>query len=112
MAEVNNSSVQENKPQKRKRGNPTGKGGFQDHPELRNNGGRIKNPLKEFQREQFMKMSDKEKLEFLNQVMPYQRWTMAEGNPDSHVDANVKDSTFSDDEIAAAKQFIHERTKH
>lgn len=66
--------------------NPTGKGGFQDHPELRNNGGRPRNPLKEYQRERFSKMSEKEKEEFLKKVAPELRWRMAEGNPDTTTD--------------------------
>lgn len=63
--------------------NPTGKGGFKDHPELINKGGRIKNPLKEFQREEFAKMTDKEKRAYLKLVDPFNKWRMAEGNPTS-----------------------------
>ena len=64
-----------------KNNNPTGKGGFNEHPENRNDGGRLPNPLKAFQREKFEKMSDKEKEEFLNKIDEYKRWAMAEGNP-------------------------------
>ena len=66
--------------------NPTGKGGFQDHPELRNNGGRIRNPLKEFQRQEFANMTDEQKRDYLVEVDKYRRWTMAEGNPEDTTD--------------------------
>jgi hypothetical protein len=66
--------------------NPTGKGGFQDHPELRNNGGRITNPLKEFQRELFRNMTDEEKKEYLKDIDKYRKWTMAEGTPEQPTD--------------------------
>ena len=70
--------------------NPTGKGGFQDHPELRNNGGRVANPLKEFQREEFANMTPDEKRNYLKEVDKYRRWTMAEGAPDTKTDITTK----------------------
>ena len=64
-----------------KNNNPTGKGGFGDNPENRNDGGRMSNPLKAYQKEKFEKMTDKQKEEYLNEIDKYKRWTMAEGNP-------------------------------
>ena len=66
--------------------NPTGIGGFRDNPQNRNDGGRIKNSLKEFQRQEFEKMSDEEKREYLKNIDNYRRWTMAEGNPKQDTD--------------------------
>jgi len=63
--------------------NPEGKGGFQDHPELRNNGGRLPNPMKEYTRERFKAMTPEEKEEFRLKVSPIDQWKMAEGNPTS-----------------------------
>lgn len=66
--------------------NPNGKGGFGDNPQNINAGGRIRNPLKEFQREEFAKMTDDEKRNYLKEVDKYRRWTMAEGNPEDTTD--------------------------
>lgn len=81
---MDETSEQVNKPR-----NPTGKGGFKEHPENINKGGRLPNPLKDFQRKEFMAMSDAEKRAFLKSVDKYKRWTMAEGNPDSDITANL-----------------------
>ena len=72
--------------QVRKAPNPTGKGGFGEHPENRNDGGRIKNPLKEFQRQEFENMTQEQKRKYLADIDKYKRWTMAEGNPDTSTD--------------------------
>ncbi len=66
--------------------NPTGKGGFGDNPQNRNDGGRIKNPLKEFSRKEFESWSDEEKREYLAQVSHIDRWKMTEGNPENTTD--------------------------
>ena len=93
--------------------NPTGKGGFSDHPELRNNGGRIKNPLKEFQRKEFENMSDIEKREYLKEVDKYKRWTMAEGNPDTQTDitSNGESIVVDAKALAIAKKYEEELKK-
>lgn len=70
--------------------NPTGKGGFGDNPQNRNNGGRVPNPLKEFQKREFESMSDDEKRKFLSKVDNYRRWTMAEGNPSNETEVKGK----------------------
>ena len=46
-----------------------------------NPGGRPKGTLKDFQRQQFMSMSDADKAAFLNDLPKDIRWRMAEGNP-------------------------------
>lgn len=66
--------------------NPSGKGGFGDNPQNRNDGGRIPNPLKEFQRREFADMTDEQKREYLNDIEKYKRWTMAEGNPKNDIE--------------------------
>ena len=63
--------------------NPEGKGGFGDNPQNRNDGGRIRNPLKEFQREEFANMTPAKKRKYLAGVDKYRRWAMAEGNPET-----------------------------
>jgi hypothetical protein len=70
--------------------NPNGIGGFGDNPQNRNNGGRIQNPMKEFQREEFRNMSPDQKREYLKLVDNYRKWTMAEGNPDNSTDITTK----------------------
>jgi len=70
--------------------NPTGKGGFGDNPQNRNNGGRVKNTLKEFQRQEFEKMSDDEKRAYLETIDSYKKWAMAEGNPENNTDITSK----------------------
>lgn len=66
--------------------NPTGKGGFGDHPENRNDGGRLPNPLKEYSRAKFDSMTDKQKDNYLAKVAPIDRWKMSEGNPSNDTD--------------------------
>ena len=51
-----------------------------------NPGGRPKDPLKTFQREEFAKMPPKQKREFLKKVAALDRWKMAEGAPHSTSD--------------------------
>lgn len=70
--------------------NRTGKGGFGDHPENRNDGGRVPNPLKAFQQKQFIDMTDDQKKEYLETIPPLERWKMAEGNPHSTTDETVE----------------------
>lgn len=70
--------------------NPNGIGGFGDNPQNRNNGGRIANPLKEFQRQEFANMDDEQKRNYLKEVDKYRRWTMAEGAPDTKTDITTK----------------------
>ena len=45
--------------------------------------GRPKNTLKEYVKGKFIKMSDKEKEEFLTKISPEVSWKMGEGNPDN-----------------------------
>ena len=63
--------------------NPEGKGGFGEHPELINPGGRPKNSLKDYIRRKLSKMSDEEKEKWLidNKISPELQFRMAEGNP-------------------------------
>ena len=79
--------------QVRKVPNPTGKGGFGDHPENRNDGGRIKNPLKEFSRLEFESWDTEKKREYLDKVSAIDRWKMTEGNPDSDIDLKFDENT-------------------
>ena len=74
--------------------NPTGKGGFGDNPENRNNGGRLPNPLKEYQRKKFEDMTDKQKDAFLKKVSNVDRWKMSEGNPDNNTDVTSGGKTI------------------
>lgn len=46
-----------------------------------NPGGRPKNPLKEYTRQKFAKMTDEEKEKFLKKISPETQWKMVEGNP-------------------------------
>ena len=55
-----------------------------------NPNGRPHNPLKDFQRKDFAKMSDKQKKEFLKKIGALDRWKMAEGNPDSDVNLQAE----------------------
>ena len=61
--------------------NPEGKGGFQDHPELINPGGRPKNSLKSYVAKKLAEMSEEEKDEFLKTISRSEQWRMGEGNP-------------------------------
>lgn len=61
--------------------NPTGKGGFGDHPENINPGGRPKNSLKSYAAKKLAEMSDEEKDKFLQELQKDLVWRMAEGNP-------------------------------
>ena len=71
--------------------NPEGKGGFKDNPQNRNNGGRIKNSLKEFVREKFAKMEDNQKEVWLkeNNITGIDQWKMSEGNPQTNTDVTT-----------------------
>jgi hypothetical protein len=48
-----------------------------------NAGGRPKGGLKDYDRQRFIAMSDKEKDAFLKKIAPELRYRMAEGNPSS-----------------------------
>ena len=63
--------------------NPTGKGGFKEHPELINPGGRPKNSMKSYVAKMLAEMSDEEKLDWLkkNKITGIDQWKMGEGNP-------------------------------
>ena len=61
--------------------NPDGKGGFGEHPENINEGGRPKNSLKSYVAKKLAEMPDEEKDEFLKKITPDFQWKMAEGNP-------------------------------
>lgn len=56
-----------------------------------NRTGLNRDPLKQFQREQFSKMTRKEKAEFLKKVDALDRWKMAEGSPHSTTELSGKD---------------------
>ena len=56
-----------------------------------NPSGRPRDPLKEFQRHQFERMTNKEKAEFLKKIDAIDRWKMAEGNPASATELSGKD---------------------
>lgn len=71
--------------------NPEGKGGFQDHPELRNNGGRVRNPMKEHIMKRFKEMTDEEKDAFLAPMDAYKRITLSEGHPRQDTEFTGKD---------------------
>lgn len=63
--------------------NPTGKGGFQDHPELRNATGRPRNSLKGYVARKLAAMSDEEKDKWLieHSIAGIDQWKMGEGAP-------------------------------
>jgi len=68
--------------QVKKAPNPTGKGGFQDHPEFINPGGRPKNSLKSYVAKKLAAMSVEEKEEFLKTIgNSLEIWKMGEGAP-------------------------------
>ena len=48
-----------------------------------NKGGRPKGGLKDYDRQKFLAMSDKDKEAFLSRISPELRYRMAEGNPDT-----------------------------
>ena len=48
------------------------------------------NPLKDYQRELFDKMSEDEKKKFLKEIGAFDKWKMAEGNPHQTSDMDVK----------------------
>ena len=70
--------------------NPTGKGGFGEHPENINAGGRPKNSLKSYLARKLAGMSDEEKEKWLedNKIDGKLQWTMAEGNPSNELEDN------------------------
>jgi hypothetical protein len=90
--------------------NPNGIGGFGDNPQNRNNGGRVPNPLKEFQREEFANMTPDEKRNYLKEVDKYKRWTMAEGAPDTKTDITTKGEkiTIPNEELEALAKQLNE----
>ena len=73
--------------------NPTGKGGFRDHPENINPGGKPKNSLKSYVAKKLAGMSDKEKDAYLKDIAKEFQWRMGEGNPTDEItnpDGNLK----------------------
>lgn len=78
-----------------------------------NPGGRPRNPLKDFQREVFAAMTKEEKIEYLKDVAKLDRWKMAEGNPDSKLEAEITDETtkLSPEALAVAKKYEEELNK-
>lgn len=73
--------MEETTEQVKRNPNPTGKGGFGDNPENRNNGGRVPNPFKNYLRQKLEGMTDEEKEELRAKLSVYQQVTLAEGNP-------------------------------
>ena len=72
--------------------------------------GRPKGPtLKEWARGKLMEMNEEERDRFLEGLPKQIVWQMAEGNPDSKVVAEVKQTEFTPEEIEAAKQIIVKR---
>ena len=67
--------------------NPTGKGGFGDHPENINPGGRPKNSLKSYVAKKLAGMSDEEKDQWIkdHDIKGELQWRMAEGNPQNDI---------------------------
>ena len=65
--------------------------------------------LKTFARNYLQTLPDDEKLDFLNELPPSLVWQMAEGNPDNKIEATVKQTEFTPEEIEAAKQIIVNR---
>ena len=51
-----------------------------------NPGGRPKNTLKDYVRQKFMAMTDREKEKFLSQIPASEQWRMGEGNPKQDTD--------------------------
>lgn len=68
--------------------NPEGKGGFQDHPELINPGGRPKNSMKSFIAAKLAEMTNEEKEKWLKsmKISGEFQWRMGEGQPKLDVD--------------------------
>lgn len=62
--------------------------------------------LKVFAKNYLKELSDEDKLEFLDALPPQTVWSMAEGNPDNKVVAEVKQTEFTTEEIEAAKHVI------
>ena len=81
----------ENNEKTTKLGGITGKGFMPG--QSGNPGGRPRNPLKDFSREEFKKWDVKKKRAFLKRVSAIDRWKMTEGNPDS--DVNVQGELVS-----------------
>ena len=88
--------------------NPTGKGGFGEHPENINAGGRPVNSLKSYQARKLANMSDEEKEQWLQEhkVSGIDQWKMAEGNPHQTTDAVLK----GDDLAPILVKFIDGKT--
>ena len=66
--------------------NPIGKGGFKEHPNNINPGGRPKNSLKSYVARMFAEMSDEAKKKWLkdNKINGIDQWKMGEGNPEQN----------------------------
>lgn len=58
--------------------------------------GRPKNPLKNYVREKFAKMSDSEKEAFLRKIAPIDLWKMGEGNPHQTQDTTTDGEKIND----------------
>ena|SRR3990167_1299694 len=67
--------------------NPTGKGGFGEHPENINPGGEPKNSLKNYVARKLAAMTDEEKDAWLREhkISGIDEWKMAEGNPSNDI---------------------------
>lgn len=72
--------------------NPTGKGGFGEHPENINEGGRPKNSLKSYIARKLAEMSDEDKEKWLEEhkIDGKTQWTMGEGNPEQKSETDMK----------------------
>ena len=80
---MDNVATNEKPTKEYKLGGITGKGFMPG--QSGNPSGQHRNPMKEFSRERFDKMTPKEKLAFLKKVKAIDEWKMAEGNPENDV---------------------------
>ena len=69
-------------------------------------GGRPKGSMKDFARQFFSKMSNAEKVKFMNSLDPDIVWRMAEGNPATKIDAEIDIKVEKLEEIQKATQTI------
>ena len=67
--------------------NPTGKGGFAEHPENINPGGEPKNSLKSYVARKLAGLTDEEKEAWLaeHKITGIDQWKMGEGNPSNEL---------------------------
>lgn len=92
--------------EKRKNTNPTGKGGFADHPEHRNALGEPKNSLKNYTARKLAALSDEDKEKFLKKIAPDFMWRMGEGNPDTRHEIDTPSTVFDPELIDKAKKLF------